>query len=122
MGSLERRLSDLEASLREELKGSGPTETRRFILDYLSAVGHVRRALIDTPGLRYELGGLLDLSAWSVAAYVAALITLEHEDRFEARDILAAKNDLAEGDQDCNRLEKLVGAACGLAARSRGVA
>jgi hypothetical protein len=120
MGSIDQRLSDLEASLKAELKGSGPTETRRFILDYLLALKHVRRETLDLPGLRYEVGLLDDLSPWSVAGYVAALDTLEHPDRFEAREILTAKTDGHINGQSGCHLERLIDSAVSLAARSRG--
>jgi hypothetical protein len=54
----------------------------------LDAMAHIKRAPIDQPPWGYDLDKLRDMEPFGVAAYVAALTIMEHEDETEAREIL----------------------------------
>lgn len=58
----------------------------------IKAIGHVRRAPLDRrrPG-GYSAAVLEDLEPLEIAAYVAALRLLDHEDQSQAGDLLEAK-------------------------------
>ena len=97
MASLEKRLEVLEESYRTSEAGQRATtasrereELRRKVWSStLNAVAWIRRAPVDSPQWRYEVGKLRDKSPFAIATHVAALATLEHPDEDEARRILA---------------------------------
>jgi hypothetical protein len=104
---LDKRLSDLEGlvfeDLEPELERERRAERREFMSRVFTAIGSIRRAgLVDgdpdsyPPETAYSIGILPGLETAEVAPYVAALVTLEHEDRYEAQAILEGRED----DQD----------------------
>lgn len=105
MGDIEKRLDDLERQFASEEETSLKEKRRRaFMSAALKAVAHVRREEIDSPPWGYTVAMVRDLEAWDVAAYVAALTTLEHPDEDEAREIL---DEALEG-QDDAELRRLI--------------
>ena len=89
MGSLERRLRDLEAVYAHSPRGPSDTNARELVGGVLVAIAHVRRAPIDHPPYGYEIQKLRALEPWALAQYVAALTILRHEDEDKARELLA---------------------------------
>jgi hypothetical protein len=118
---LDKRLSDLEGlvfeDLEPELERERRAERREFMSRVFTAIGSIRRAgLVDgvpdsyPPETAYSIGTLPGLETAEVAPYVAALITLEHEeDRYKAQAIL-------EGREDGQYFMHLVGLAVDLGA------
>ena len=97
MGSIEKRIEALEECYRTSEAGQrAATATRereelrrRVWSSTLNAVAWIRRAPVDPPQWRYEVGKLRDKSPFAIATHVAALAALEHPDEDEARLILA---------------------------------
>lgn len=92
MGSIERRIEALEASFAGSASPGGAGARERLVEDFarrtLDAMAHVRRGPVDAPPWAYDVEGLRAESPVTVAAYVAALAALGHEDEGEAREIL----------------------------------
>ncbi len=109
MGSIEKRIEALEAAFGA--KDAPDTGERERLVDAFSrraleAMASIRRAPIDEEPYRYNVEKLRGESPVTVAAHVAALAALEHEDEDEAREILA---DLErERDLDPARHERLL--------------
>jgi hypothetical protein len=115
MGSIERRLKALETRLQPEAP-AGSEERERIISEFmrraLDAMARIKRAPIDAEPYRYSVEKLQGESAVTVAAYVAALARLEHEDEDEAREVLARL--VEQREIDPTTLEKLIGMFVGL--------
>jgi hypothetical protein len=96
VGSIEKRVEALEKlyherGAEERATGSFAREelVRRWWVSTLNAMASIRRAPVDPPQWRYEVGKLRDNSPFAIATHVAALATLEHPDEDEARRILS---------------------------------
>jgi hypothetical protein len=107
MAGIERRISDLEQHFGEGGGGGGEDERlrKKFMHTALDAMASIKRAPISEPPWKYEVAKLHEKSPFDVAAYVAALSGLDHEDEDEARGILAKK--LEEQDIDAAHFERL---------------
>ena len=92
-GRLER-LEDLVAGMPKPREGDQDLLPVAFFARILDAIAHVRRAPIDAERWRYTLEGLRDEAPATVAAYVAALVSLRHPDEDGAREILAGRGDV----------------------------
>jgi hypothetical protein len=105
MGIIDRRIEELERILAESGGGGGEDERlrKKFMHTALDAMASIKRAPISEPPWKYEVAKLHEKSPFDVAAYVAALSGLDHED--EARGILAKK--LEEQDIDAAHFERL---------------
>ncbi len=116
MGSVDRRIEDLERSFAEspQFGGGGGGEAgdmaRQFVTGVLAVIIQVRRQPIDLPLYQYSVDKLPTLNQWSLAQHLAALRILKHEDEDEARALF-------DGD---SRLEKLISLAVELAKAGRG--
>jgi hypothetical protein len=91
--SLSRRLAALERDFSggggRGPGGEGESLSRKFISSFIHAIGHIRRAPLDSQSpWGYRLEKLRNGSPFSVAVYIAALRTLGHEDEAEAHRIL----------------------------------
>ncbi len=120
MGSVDRRLEDLERSFAQSVKTGGGAGyvaalSKRFVVDSLNAMAHIRRAPLDGPIWRYDVEKLRGRGTFSAAVYVAALRVLEHPDEAEAFDIFVEKRD----PRDAVPFEKLIDLVVDIAARSR---
>ncbi|GEM_PF-2671670 len=95
MGSIEKRISDLEAAHARASAPADHSRKERLIDDFigrtLDAMASIKRAPIDHENVRYTCARLRGLGPLPVATHVAALAALGHEDEDEAREILARK-------------------------------
>jgi len=97
VASIEKRIEALEDCYRTSEAGQRATTAsreheelrRRVWSSTLNAVAWIRRAPVDPPQWRYEVGKLRDKRPFAIATHVAALAILEHSDEDEARRILA---------------------------------
>ena len=97
MASIEKRIEALEECYRTSEAGQRATTAtrereelrRRVWSSTLNAVAWIRRAPVDPPRWRYEVGKLKNKSPFAIACHIIALTALEHEDEEEARLILA---------------------------------
>ncbi len=120
MGSVGRRIEDLERSFAQSVKTGGGAGyaaalSKRFVVDSLNAMAHIRRAPLDGPIWRYDVEKLRGRGTFSAAVYVAALRVLEHPDEAEAFDIFVEKRD----PRDAVPFEKLIDLVVDIAAQSR---
>ena len=115
MGSVDRRIEELERSFAEspQFGGGGGGEAgdmaRRFVTGVLTVIIQIRRQPIDLPLYWYRVDKLPTLNQWSLAQHLAALRILEHEDEDEARALF-------DGD---SRLEKLINISVEIAKATR---
>lgn len=98
MGSIEKRISELEAAhARASASEAAADHSRKerviddFIGRTLDAMASIKRAPIDHENVRYTCARLRGLGPLPIATHVAALAALAHEDEDEAREILARK-------------------------------
>ena len=101
MGSIRRRLDRLEEKSgyqRTPLAGSQPdpgAERERVVDEFinraLEAMASIKRGDVDPDPCRYSLQKLEGEGPMTVAAHVAALAWLEHEDEAGAHEILSDK-------------------------------
>ena len=92
MGSIDRRIKELEKQLTadEHAPAAGREQlVREFMRLVLNAMARIRRAPIDPEQSRYSVERLRNESPITLAARVAALERLGHEDEGEAREVLA---------------------------------
>jgi hypothetical protein len=121
MASVDRRIEELERSFAEspQFGGGGggyvAALSKRFVVDSLNAMAHIRRAPLDGPIWRYDVEKLRGRGTFSAAVYVAALRVLEHPDEAEAFDIFVEKRD----PRDAVPFEKLIDLVVAIAAQSR---
>ncbi len=110
MGSIEKRISDLEAAHARTAAPADHSRKERVIDDFigrtLDAMASIKRAPIDHEDVRYTCARLRGLGPLPVAAYVAALAALGHEDEDEAREILAQR--VEERGVSLETMEKLI--------------
>ncbi len=108
MGSIEKRISDLEAA--HARAPADHSRKERVIDDFigrtLDAMASIKRAPADHEDVRYTCARLRGLGPLPVAAYVAALAALGHEDEDEAREILAQR--VEERGVSLETMEKLI--------------
>ena len=113
MAGIERRIEALEAQFAASSEAAASTGERerllkKFAYRALDAMARIRRAPIDEEPYRYSVEKLRGESPVTVAAHVAALAHLEHEDEAAARAILEEK--ARERDLSPARHEKLIDA------------
>ena len=113
MGGLEKRIRDLERLYGEATPEQEDTAARDrrfygFAVPALDAMQRIRRAPIDEEPHRYHVDKLRAAAPITVAAHVAALAVLGHEDEDEAREILDGLE--RERGLDPGPHEKLIGA------------
>jgi hypothetical protein len=113
VASLEKRIEALEAQFASSSEAAASTgERERLVRVFagraLDAMARIRRAPIDEEPYRYHVEKLRGESPVTVAAHVAALAHLEHEDEAAAREILAEK--VKKRDLNPAPLEKLIDA------------
>ena len=108
MASIERRIEALEAAHAGPAASGGGREKLAGVFSRraLDAMASIRRAPIDEEPWRYNVEKLRGESPVTVAAHVAALAGLGHEDEEEAREILAGME--AERGLDPRRHERLL--------------
>ncbi len=110
MGSIEKRISDLEAAHARTAAPATHDRRARLMDDFigrtLDAMASIKRAPIDHEDVRYTCARLRGLGPLPVAAYVAALVALGHEDEDEAREILAQR--VEERGVSLDTMEKLI--------------
>jgi hypothetical protein len=111
VAGLEKRIADLEAQFAASSEAVASTGERerlleKFVHRALDAMASIRRAPIDAEPYRYSVEKLRGESPVTVAAHVAALAHLEHEDEAAARAILEEK--ARERDLSPARHEQLI--------------
>ncbi len=110
MGSIEKRISDLEAAHARASAPADHSRKERVIDDFigrtLDAMASIKRAPIDHENVRYTCARLRGLGPLPIATHVAALAALEHEDEDEAREILARTTE--ERGVSLETMEKLI--------------
>jgi hypothetical protein len=109
MGSIDKRLENLERLVRPSVEAGG-TDMRQPVREFLGQA-------IDPERWRYSVEKLRAESPATVAAYVCALRERGHEDEARARDILEER--ATDEDVDLAALEKLMDAYAALASRAR---
>ena len=97
MAGIEKRIADLEAVFAGATRDpqARAVERERLVSDFagrtLDAMASIRRAPIDPESYRYSLKKIGGEGPMTIAAHVAALAHLEHEDETAARAILGEK-------------------------------
>ncbi len=94
MANIEKRIEALEAAFAQKppadsAAGARERLVREFNSRALNAMASIKRAPINPEQYRYSIEKLRGASPIVVAAHVAVLAALEHEDEDEARVILA---------------------------------
>jgi hypothetical protein len=110
VGSIEKRISDLEAAHARTTASADHSRKERLIDDFigrtLDAMVSIKRAPADQEHVRYTCARLRGLGPLPIATHVAALAALGHEDEDEAREILARKAE--ERGVSLDTMEKLI--------------
>jgi hypothetical protein len=124
VASVERRIEALEAKRAMAVPDpqARDAEQERVVNDFmvraLDAMASIKRAPIDREPYRYGLKKLREEGPMAIAAHVAALANLEHEDEAAARQLLEEKT--RERSVDPVPLEELIETFAILAAHAEG--